>query len=157
MLSVCPVVTVCSGPKSVLDIPRTLEALESLGVPVFGWRTGVLPAFYVRESGLGVTPVECARDVVDITQVHADLGYRAGLVVANPIPVPDAISRSDWSAWLSEARREAELAGVAGKDVTPYLLERVARYSAGRTVQANLSLLRDNARVAAEIAVALSS
>jgi pseudouridine-5'-phosphate glycosidase len=154
-LSRTPVITVCSGAKSVLDIPRTLEFLETAGVPVFGYRTTWFPAFYLRSSQLPVPALHSPEEVGRVAQAQWGLGYEAGIVVGNPLPAEEAIGEEEWRGWLDAARAEAQRDGVRGKDVTPYLLDHVAAYSEGRTVQTNLALLERNARLAAEIATVL--
>jgi pseudouridylate synthase len=150
-----PVVTVCSGAKSVLDIPRTLELLETLGVPVLGYQTSDFPAFYVERSGLTVREITTPGDVARIAELQGELGYESGILLANPIPSKDAISSQEWSGWLAHARREAELKTVRGKDLTPFLLARVAAASEGQTIRANLALLEANAGLAAQVAAAM--
>lgn len=155
-LSRSPVVTVCSGAKSVLDIRRTLEMLETLGVPIVGYRTRQFPAFYLTSSGQEIECVESVDAIVAIARIQKELGYPAGVIVGNPIPEGDAIEPHLWQQWLMEARDSAAAAGIRGKAVTPYLLDQVARASAGQTVRANLALLEANARLAGEIAVAFT-
>lgn len=150
-----PVVTVCSGAKSVLDIPRTLEQLESYGVPAFAYRTEWFPAFYLTSSGSRAPRLEDAAHAACIALTHWELGVSSSLVVGNPVPASHAIAQQDWDAWLARALQSATEADIIGKEVTPYLLARVAEYSAGSTVAANLALLRSNAALAAEIAVAM--
>ncbi len=154
-LSRSPVVTVCSGAKSVLDIPRTLEFLETVGVPVFGYRTPDFPGFYLSKSGVSVPMVSSPAEVARVAHAQWDLGLVAGLVLGNPIPAQERIADEEWDAWLQEAQRSAQRAQIQGKAVTPYLLDRVATLSAGRTVRANIALLESNATLAAEVAVAL--
>jgi pseudouridine-5'-phosphate glycosidase len=151
-----PVITVCSGAKSVLDIPRTLEALETLGVPVLGYRTDTFPAFVLESSGEGVDAVKSCDEVVQIARLHWSLGLRTSLIVANPIPSAHAIASLHWNEWLETAQDAARGHGIRGKAVTPYLLDRLATLSGGMTVTANLALLENNARVAGEIAARLS-
>lgn len=147
-----PVITVCAGAKSVLDIPRTLEFLEMAGVPVFAFGTPCFPAFYLRDSGCTVPALYSPYDVALAVRRQWDLGHETGVVVGNPLPAEEAICPADWDAWLAAAERDALAAGVRGKQVTPFLLERVADLSDGRTVRANLALLAANAQLAAEIA-----
>jgi pseudouridylate synthase len=156
-LSRTPIVTVCSGAKSVLDIPRTLEFLEMAGVPVYAYRTDCFPAFYLTSSGSRTTPVGSAKEIADIARMQWELGSTAGVVVANPIPSKDALPPEEWQLWLREAEAAARNGSVRGKDVTPFLLSAVAVESAGRTVEANLALLESNARLAGEIAAQLTS
>jgi pseudouridylate synthase len=156
-LSRSPVVTVCSGAKSVLDIPRTLEFLETAGVPVFSYRTPDFPGFYLSRSGVTAAVLSSPDEVARVARTQWDLGLRTALVLGNPIPDADQIPDVEWSEWLQEAQALAERDRIRGKAVTPYLLDRVATLSAGRTVQANIALLESNASLAADVAVALAS
>lgn len=155
-LSRTPVITVCSGAKSVLDLPRTLEFLETAAVPVVGYRTDRFPAFYLRHSDLPVPCLSSPSAVATAAQAGWELGVSAGMVVGNPIPEDEALQPAEWDHWLRAARAEATRRRVRGSAVTPFLLAHVASASGGQTVRANLALLEDNARVAAEIAVALA-
>jgi len=151
-----PIAVVCSGAKSVLDLGRTLETLESLGVPVIGYGTHEFPAFYSVESGLPLEHrADDPREVAAILRVHAALERRQGVVVAQPPPPGTAIRLAEVDTWIREALEEAKLAGIRGKEVTPFLLESLARSSHGRTLETNLALLEENARLAARIAVEL--
>ena len=152
-----PVVTVCAGAKSVLDLPRTLEYLETLGVPVVTYRSSYFPAFYLTSSGIETAGVESADEVAEIARVQWALRNAAGLVVGNPLPAAGAIPAKLWEEWADRAYASAGRDGIHGTAVTPYLLDKVATYSQGETVRANLALLFGNARLAAEIAVSLGS
>ncbi len=152
-----PVITVCSGAKSVLDIPRTLEFLETAGVPVYGYMTEDFPGFYLTRSGVAATALAGAPEVAAVARAHWELGLKSGIVLGNPIPGHCAIPLDQWQHWLIDAQEAATRDGITGKQVTPYLLEQVAELSQGRTVEANLALLISNASVAAEVAVALGS
>ena len=150
-----PVVVVCAGAKLVLDLAKTLEALETLGVPVIGYGTDDLPAFYVRASGLKLPyrvegPVAAAR----IVRVQLDRG--SGMVVCVPIPEASALPRAEMEREIDAALGAADRAGVRGSDVTPFLLAQLGEASSGRTLEANIALLRNNARAAAAIATALA-
>ncbi len=151
-----PVVTVCAGAKSFLDLARTLENLETAGVPVLGWRSPDFPAFYVRSSGLPVPHV-----VQTAAEVAAVLRHRSrpqtGVLLTVPIPETDELDRERHDAALSAALDAAAADGITGAAVTPYVLERVSRETDGGSVPANLALAENNARVAAEIAVALAA
>jgi pseudouridine-5'-phosphate glycosidase len=160
-----PVAVVCAGAKAILDLPRTLEVLETLGVPVVGYGTKEFPAFYSRESGLQLlhqvdTPEQAARVMevqwgVDKGVEHTtDEGMRTGILFANPAPSENALPRGEVESFLAAALQTAEAAGVRGKNVTPYLLQEVARLSGGRTLRANTTLLVANAGLAGRIAVA---
>lgn len=152
-----PVVTVCAGAKAFLDLPRTLEHLETLAVPVLGWRTGELPAFYSRSSGLPLPHrVETAAEVAAVLRANETLGRGGGVLVAVPIPEPDEIPAAEIDAAIAAALDEASAAGVRGAGVTPFVLAHIAEATAGRSVPANLALAEHNARVAAAIAAALA-
>jgi pseudouridine-5'-phosphate glycosidase len=156
-LSRSPVVTVCSGAKSVLDIPRTLEFLETAGVPVVSYRTPDFPGFYLSKSGMSVPMLSSADEVARAARTQWELGLTTGMVVGNPIPAGEQISDDEWHEWLEEAQISAQRDHIQGKAVTPYLLDRVASLSGGKTVKANIALLESNASLAAEVAVALAS
>jgi pseudouridine-5'-phosphate glycosidase len=152
-----PVTVVCAGAKAILDLPRTLEALETLGVPVVGYRTKQFPAFYVAESGLPLnsradTPEEAAR----LMKIHWEIGLTSGIVVGNPPPA-GGLKKAEIDAWIERALHSAAATGVRGKSVTPYLLDYLSKQSHGRTMETNIALLVHNARVAAQIAVAYSA
>lgn len=151
------VAVVCAGAKSILDLGKTLEVLETQGVPVLGYRTGEFPAFFLRASGHALehrcdTPEAAARTIA----AHWALGG-AGVLVANPIPAADAPDEAAIGAGIAAAVAEAAAAGIAGKAVTPFLLARLAALTEGRSLAANLALVRHNAEVAAAIAGELVS
>ena len=151
-----PVLTVSSGAKSILDLPRTMEVLETQGVPVLGYRTDRLPAFHSRDSGLPVdAALEGPQAAARVARAHWALGL-GGLMVCNPVPEEAAIPADEVAAWVDAALAAAEQDGIAGKEVTPYLLRHIASVSGGRSLAANKALLIDNARVGGEIAVALA-
>lgn len=153
-----PVTVVCAGAKSILDLPKTLEVLETQGVPVLGYGTDKLPAFYVRDSGLTLDGrLESAAEAAHIMRVREDLNLAGGMVIAVPIPEVQALPAQEVEAWIKQALAEAEQAGISGKAITPFLLQRIAGLSQGRALQANLALVENNARVAAEIAKALTA
>jgi pseudouridine-5'-phosphate glycosidase len=155
-LASTPLIVICAGAKSILDLPRTLEFLETWGVPVLGWRTDAFPAFYSRTSGLCVDQrVEDAEEVTAIFNHQRSLGLSQGLLVTVPVPSEDAMPLEAVEPLLAQALQEAEDEGIAGKAMTPYLLARLVELSESRTRQANESLLLNNARVAAQIARAL--
>jgi pseudouridine-5'-phosphate glycosidase len=156
-LASTPVAVVCSGAKSILDLARTLEVLETSGVPVIGYGTAAFPAFFARESGLGLEArAETPEEVATILAAHWGLGIQGGLVIANPVPKAAAIEPDRLEGWVAQALAEAAGQGVTGGALTPYLLTRLAEISKGKTLKANVALLKDNARLAAEIAVALA-
>lgn len=152
-----PVGVVCAGAKAILDLPRTLERLETLGVPVVGVGTAEFPAFYSRESGLATphtaaTPEQAAR----LLAAQRDLGL-GGVLFVQPPPADEALPREEVEGWIARALDEAEAAAVTGGAVTPFLLQRVSGFSAGRALATNVALLLENARLAARIAGALAS
>lgn len=152
-----PVTVVCAGAKSILDLPRTLEVLETRGVPVIGVGTDEFPAFFSRSSGLPVDHrVDSPEELAAVLAAHREFGMRGGILVANPIPPADALDGSDVDARIAEAIADAERAGVSRKDVTPYLLERINELTAGRSLAANIALIRNNAAFAARTAAALA-
>lgn len=152
-----PVCVVCAGAKSLLDLPATLEVLETQGVPVVGYQTAEFPGFYVRSSGLPVTVrVESAAEMATILRAQGALGYRGGSLVAVPVPAADALQPEEAEAAIAEAIRRAAAAGIAGPAVTPFLLAEIAAITNGRSVAANRALLLNNCRLAAEIAGALA-
>lgn len=150
------VAVVCAGAKSVLDLPLTLEVLETHGVPVIGYRTAEFPAFYTRGSGLSVdVRCEMPAEVAEILRARDRMGLEGGEVIANPIAHEHEIDPATLTEWTTRALSEADQANVRGKDVTPFLLARLHALSAGATEEANKQLVWSNARVAARIAVAL--
>lgn len=150
------VAVVCAGVKSVLDIGRTLEYLETKGVPVVGFRTDSLPAFYTVSSGFPVDyRVDTAAEVAAALNVKRETGLSGGMVVANPIPVEHALDDDEIGVVIDEAIREMERLGITGKDTTPFLLARIAERTDGRSLAANIELVANNAKLAAEIATAL--
>jgi len=155
-LSSLPVAVVCAGAKAILDLPRTVEMLETLGVPVLGLGTSEFPAFYRRDSGL---PVDARFDSIETlagaVRAHFELGLGTGVVVANPIPEADEMPFELYTRALRQALDAAITEGVRGRAVTPFLLERVRAVTGGESVRANLALLRNNARVAGRLAAAL--
>jgi pseudouridine-5'-phosphate glycosidase len=156
VLSRTPIAVVCAGAKSVLDLGRTLEALETLGVPVVGFGTDEFPAFYSSESGLALEHrADDPGEVATIIGVQRALNRQEGILVVQPPPEATAIPGATVDEWIEFALAEADAAGIRGKDVTPFLLENVSRSSRGRTLEANLSLLESNARLAARIATLL--
>jgi pseudouridine-5'-phosphate glycosidase len=148
---------VSAGPKAILDVPATAEALETLGVPVIGYRTSELPAFYTEGSGIALEHrVEDAAQMAKLLRVHWEgLGLGTGVLLA--VPPPSPLPRAEIEAAISAALAEARTRRLPGKEVTPFLLARVAEETEGRSLRANMLLLENNARVAAEVAVALAA
>jgi pseudouridylate synthase len=155
-----PVAVVTAGVKSILDVAATREALETLGVPVVGWRTERFPAFYMREIGGEKGPRVDQRfdEVGELARyVRSELARTGrGIVVANPILEADEISQADWGRWLAEAERRAAEVGVSGREVTPYVLGQLHEVSGGATLRANIALVKSNAHLAGELAAEMA-
>ncbi|MBX3045777.1 MAG: pseudouridine-5'-phosphate glycosidase [Anaerolineales bacterium] len=151
-----PLVLVCAGAKAILDLPATLEQFETLGVPVVGYGTDAYPAFYSVDSGLATSNrVEDAAGVAALARTHWQLGG-GGVLLAAPPPAETAIPRDEVEGWIVQAQAEADAQGIRGQAVSPFLLARVAELSGGRSLQANLALLKNNAKIAAEVAKELA-
>jgi len=149
------IAVVCSGAKIVLDLAATREWLETYGITVVGYQCDEMPAFYSRRSRLPVdAQVDSPGDVVKIIRSQRDLGIKTALLVAVPVPEPDEVPSEMLERVILESLKEAEQNQIAGRDVTPFLLSRMSEASSGATLRANVALLKNNARVAAEIAVA---
>jgi pseudouridine-5'-phosphate glycosidase len=150
-----PVAVVCAGAKSILDLPRTLEVLETLSVPVVGYGTDEFPAFYVRSSGLRLTArADTPEEAADICRSHWKL-FDNGLVLAQPVDAAAALRAEDFETAFAEAERQAAANGVRGPALTPFLLGRLAEITEGRSLRANQALIVANARLAARVATAL--
>jgi pseudouridine-5'-phosphate glycosidase len=148
------VAVVCAGIKSVLDIGRTLEYLETAGVPVVGYQTDTLPAFYSRSSGFPVDyRVDSAAEAAVAMNTKWTMGLQGGLVVAVPIPEEHALDRDEIDGVINDAIAEMQRQGITGKDTTPFLLASIAERTGGRSLEANIQLVINNARVAAKIAM----
>ncbi len=155
-LASIPIIVVCAGAKAILDLPRTLEYLETHGVPVIGYGTEEFPAFYSHHSGLEVdTRVETPEEVAQMAQARAELGLSAALLVCVPVPEADGLPAGEAEMAIAQAVGEADAAGVSGKALTPFLLARLVELTGGQARRANEALLLNNARVAAGIARAL--
>ena len=156
-LAQTPITVVCSGAKIVLDLPATREWLETHGVTVLGWQCDEMPAFYSRSSGLDVDErVETAAEVSQIAAARDDLGLKNSILVTVPVPKEFEIARDELESILADPLDRADAHGIRGKEVTPFLLAQMSERSGGRTLAANIALLENNARVAAEIAVAMA-
>ncbi|MCC7371399.1 MAG: pseudouridine-5'-phosphate glycosidase [Chloroflexi bacterium] len=150
-------IVVCAGAKALLDLPRTVEVLETAGVPILGWQTDELPAFYAAASGLPVTArVETAGDAARIALAGWRLGTGAGVLVGVPPPAGQTLENERIELALADALAEAERRGLRGPATTPFLLSAIAEATGGESIAANLALLENNARVGAEIAVGLA-
>jgi pseudouridine-5'-phosphate glycosidase len=154
-LAQAPVIVVCAGAKAILDLPATLEYLETMSVPVIGYQTDRLPAFYVRDSGLPVSArADSAQEIAEIARKHWALGMRSAILVTVPAPEVVALEKEDVDQAIEQALTEAEAQNIRGQAVTPFLLGRVSELTERKSLKANLGLLRNNARIAAQIAVA---
>ncbi|WEJ58868.1 pseudouridine-5'-phosphate glycosidase [Devosia sp. FJ2-5-3] len=150
-----PVAVVCAGAKSILDIAKTLEVLETNGVPVLGFGTDDFPAFWARESGFKVDHrFDDAAGVARMLTIQNDLGM-GGVLIANPIPAQDAWEAAAIERFITQALADADANGISGKATTPFLLQRIFELTEGKSLQSNIALVKNNARVAADIAVAL--
>jgi pseudouridine-5'-phosphate glycosidase len=148
-----PMIVVCAGAKAILDLPATLEYLETMGVPVVGYGTDEFPAFYSRESGLNVSArLDSAKEIADFARAHWNLGMRSAVLVTNPVPQSEAISRAEMDPIISRASEEAIKHGIHGQKLTPFLLSRISELTNGKSMKSNLALLLNNARLAADIA-----
>jgi len=155
-LGTIPMIVVCAGAKAILDLPATLEYLETMSVPVVGYGTDEFPAFYSRESGLDVSvKLDTPQEIVDFAKAHWNTGLQSAVLVANPIPSADAIPKSEMEPIIEQASKEAQEKQIHGKDLTPFLLQRISELTKGKSMAANLSLLLNNARLAAQLVHAL--
>jgi len=151
-----PVAVVCAGIKSLLDLPLTLEQLETRGVPVIGYGTDELPAFYSRRSGLRIDArADTPEEIAAIIRARRSLGLAGGELITVPVPIEDELPRAEAEAAIAQAIRLADEANLCGPLVTPFILAKIAEITHGRSKQANIALLLNNARVAARIALAL--
>lgn len=156
VLASTPIIVVCAGAKSILDLPRTLEYLETWGVPVLGWQMDEFPAFYSRTSGLVVDQrVEDGVQVAKVFRAQRALSLPQGVLVGVPVPKADEVPAAAVEPLIAQAVAEADAQGVTGKAITPFILARMVTLSDARTKHANESLLLNNARVAAQIACSL--
>jgi pseudouridylate synthase len=155
-LAQTPVVVVCAGAKAILDLPLTLEWLETHGVPVLGFGTDTFPAFYSRSSGLPVDArCDTAEDAAQIIRAKFDLGLPGGVLIGVPIPEDYAVAPEDIEPAIQQALKMAEAKNIRGKAITPFLLQHVSELTGGESQKANIALLENNARAAAQIAKAL--
>ncbi len=151
------VLVVCAGAKSILDLALTLEYLETKGVPVIGYGTDELPAFYARESGFGVDyRMDTPADVAAAFVAKQALGMAGGMLVANPIPEEFSMDAASINASIASACEEAAARGVKGKEITPFLLDKIKQITGGKSLEANIELVYNNAKVAAQIACEMS-
>lgn len=156
-LAQTPVMVVCAGAKSILDLGLTLEYLETKGVPVIGYGTEELPAFYTRKSGFGVDyRVDSPEELAAIFKAQRDLDYKGGMLVTNPIPEEYAMDKTIIDAAIEKALSEAKEQGIHGKETTPFLLAKVVELTGGDSLESNIKLVLNNAKVAARTAACLA-
>jgi len=152
-LSDTPMIVVCAGAKSILDLPATLEYLETMAVPVVGYRTDEFPAFFSRKSGLKVSVrLDSPEEIADFAKAHWDLGMKSAILVTNPIPEEFSLDDDFINPIISQASQDAQNNDISGQALTPFLLARINKLSDGRSLKSNLALLHNNASLAAEIA-----
>lgn len=155
-LAKTPVMVVCAGAKSILDLGLTLEYLETKGVPVIGYGTDELPAFYTRKSGFGVDyRVDSPEELADMFNAQRALGYKGGMLVTNPIPEEYSMDKPVIDAAIEQALKECREQGIKGKDTTPFLLAKVVELTGGDSLESNIKLVLNNAKVAAKTAAAI--
>ena len=152
-LAETPMIVVCAGAKAILDLPATLEYLETMGVPVVGYQTDEFPAFYSRESGLNVSArLDSPKEIAEFAKAHWSMGLRSAVLVTNPVPEAESISKSKMEPIIAKASVEAMEKEIHGQALTPFLLGRISELTKGKSLKANLALLLNNARLAGEIA-----
>jgi pseudouridine-5'-phosphate glycosidase len=157
-LATIPMIVVSAGAKAILDLPATLEYLETMSVPVIGYSTDECPAFYSRESGLGVSlRLNSPQEIVYFAKTHWNAGMQSAVLVVNPVPAAAAIPKAEMDPVIARASREAKEQKVHGKELTPFLLKRISELTKGESMKANLALLLNNAHLAAQIARAMRS
>jgi len=148
-----PMVVVCAGAKAILNLPATLEYLETMGVPVVGYQTDEFPAFYSRQSGLPVgTRLDAPAEVAEFARAHWEIGMQSAVLVCQPLPESEAIDREKIEGAIQQARQEGRTKKIRGQELTPFLLQRLVELTDGASLRANLALLLNNARLAALIA-----
>jgi len=156
-LAVTPVAVIAAGAKAILDIPKTLEYLETRGVPVVAYQSDEFPAFWSRSSGLPAPlRLDAARDIAATFSTRKALGLSGGMLVANPVPADAEIPADVMAPMIAQALADAVEAGITAKEVTPFVLSRIFEISDGRSLATNIALVRNNARLATEIAIALT-
>ena len=152
-LSKTNVVVVCAGPKAILDLSLTVEYLETFGVPLVGYQTDELPSFYSRKSGIKVQyRVDTAKEAALIMKTKWDLGLQGGVLITNPIPEEFSMDEKEINSIINKALEDSEKMGIKGKELTPFLLSRIKELSKGESLQANIALVLNNAKIGAEIA-----
>ena len=156
-LSDTPMIVVCAGAKAILDLPATLEYLETMAVPVIGYQTNEFPAFYSRKSGLPTSArLDSPREIVEFSKAHWKIGMKSAVLVCQPLLPEEELSCEQVDGAIQQARSEAREQDIHGQTLTPFLLARMAELTSGESLRANLALLLNNARLAAQIAIEYS-
>lgn len=150
------VAVICAGCKSILDMGLTLEYLETKGVAVYGYKTNILPAFYTRESDFKVNKINSEQEVAKVLKAKWDLGLDGGVVITNPIPEEFSMDRKIIDKTILEALKEADEKEIKGKDITPFLLDKIQKLTSGKSLEANIELVFNNAKLASKIAIEYS-
>ena len=147
-----PVIVVSAGAKAILDLPKTLEYLETFGVPVYGYKTDKFPAFYSSETNLHIHRIETPEEITAIYKTQLELGFTNGILVANPIPKKYEIPFSEMEIYIKEAIKEASNKNISGADLTPFLLAKIVKMTKGKALSTNIKLVENNVRLACKIA-----
>jgi len=156
-LASIPMIVVCAGAKAILDLPATLEVLETMAVPVVGYQTDAFPAFYSRDSGLKASvKLDTADEIVKLAGAHWEMGMPSAILVTQPVPAGDEIPKPEMDHYILQASQDAIQKGKRGQDLTPFLLQRISELTDGRSTRTNLALLLNNARLAAQIAKSMA-
>ena len=149
-----PVIVVSAGAKAILDLPKTLEVLETLGVPVYGFQTDLFPAFYSAESDLHIDKIDSEKEIVDLYKTNIKLGFKNGILVANPIPKKCEIPFEEMDEHIKIALKRAEKNGITGRGLTPFLLAEIVKITKGSSLETNIKLVENNVALACRIAKA---
>ncbi|MBT3168752.1 MAG: pseudouridine-5'-phosphate glycosidase [Candidatus Cloacimonetes bacterium] len=147
-----PIVVVSAGAKAILDLPKTLEFLETYGVPVYGFQTDKFPAFYSAKSNLNIERINSASEIANIFQINKKLGLKMSILVANPIPKQDEIPFDEMEVFILKATTEAKKNGIIGQAVTPFLLAKIVELTQGKSLKTNIKLVENNVKLACKIA-----
>ncbi len=151
-LSRFPVIVISAGAKAILDLPKTLEYLETMGVPVYGYRTDKFPAFYSSQSNQVVDKIDTSRQIADIYKTNIELDLNNGMLITNPIPEKYEIPFAEMEEYIDLALKKADENNITGRELTPFLLSEIVKITEGRSLQANIKLVENNVRLACEIA-----
>ena len=154
-LSRTPVILVSAGAKAILDLPKTIELLETLSVPVYGYKNEYFPAFYSSKTNLKITRIDSTKQIAEIFKTNQDLGFSNGILIANPIPEKYEIPFAVMEKHIDESLQEAEKKGIKGQSVTPFLLSKLVEITKGKSLAANIKLVENNVRLACEIVKSL--